>query len=63
MEGYYASSGFGPDVIGGAAFADLVAETVVEMAEIAEAVPVGAVLGRRLDHLVVRSQPSEVGEQ
>ena len=63
VEGYYVSAGMRPDTIGGAEFADLVAETVVEMAEIAEAVPVGAVLGRRLDHLVVRSQPSEVGEQ
>ena len=63
VEGYYVSAGMGPDTIGGVEFADLVAETVVEMAEIAKAVPVGAVLGRRLDHLVVRSQPSEVGEQ
>ena len=63
VEGYYVSSGLGLDLIGGAEFADLVAETVVEMAEIAEAVPVGAVLGRRLDQLLVRSQPSEVGEQ
>jgi hypothetical protein len=63
VEGYYISAGMGPDAIGGAEFADLVAATVVEMAEIAEAVPVGAVLGRRLDQLLVRSQPSEVGEQ
>jgi len=63
VEGYYVSAGMGPDVIGGPEFADFVAETVDEMADIAQAVPVGAVLGRRLDHLVVRSEPSEVGEQ
>jgi len=63
VEGYYVSAGMGPDVIGGADFANFVTETVAEMAEVAEAVPVGAVLGRRLDHLVVRSEPSEVGEQ
>jgi hypothetical protein len=63
VEGYYVSSGLGPDVIGGAQFADLVAETVVAMEEIAEALPVGAVVGRRLDHLTWRSEPSEVGEQ
>ena len=63
VEGYYVSTGMGPDVIGGVDFADFVTETVAEMAEVAEAVPVGAVLGRRLDQLVVRSEPSEVGEQ
>ena len=63
VEGYHVSSGLGPDVIGGAQFADLVAETVVAMEEIAEALPIGAVLGRRLDHLTWRSEPSEVGEQ
>jgi hypothetical protein len=63
VEGYYVSAGMGPDVIGGAELTEMVAETLIEMAEVAEAVPVGAVLGRRLDHLVVRSQPSEVGEQ
>ena len=63
VEGYYVSSGLGPDVIGGAQFADLVAETVVAMEEIAEALPIGAVVGRRLDHVTWRSEPSEVGEQ
>jgi hypothetical protein len=41
----------------------MLAETLIEMTEIADAAQVGAVLGRRLDDLVVRSQPSEVGEQ
>jgi hypothetical protein len=63
VEGYFVSAGMGPDVIDGAEFTGMVAETLIEMTEIADAVPVGAVLGRRLDHLVVRSQPSEVGEQ
>ncbi|TFV87997.1 hypothetical protein [Blastococcus sp. CT_GayMR16] len=63
VEGYYVSFGIGPDVIGGAAFADLVAETVVHLADIAEPLPVGGVVGRRLDELIWRSEPSEVGEQ
>jgi hypothetical protein len=63
VEGYYVSSGLGPDLVGGAEFADLVAETVVGMEEIAAALPVGAVVGRRLDQLTWRSEPSEVGEQ
>ena len=63
VEGYYVSSGLGPDLIGGAEFADLAAETVVGMEEIAAALPVGAVVGRRLDQLTWRSEPSEVGEQ
>jgi hypothetical protein len=62
VEGYYRSSGLGPDMIGGAAFADLVAETVVSMEDAAERLPVGAVVGRRLDYLTWRSEPTGVGE-
>ena len=62
VEGYYVSSGLGPDLIGGADFADLVAETVVELAEVAEALPVGAVVGRRLDELIRRSEANDVTE-
>lgn len=62
VEGYYVSSGLGPDLIGGAEFADLVAETVAEMTELAAVLPVGAVVGRRLDELIWRSEPSGVGE-
>ena len=62
VEGYYVSAGLGPDVIGEGEFTELVAETLIGMAEIADAVPVGAVVGRRLDHLIWRSEPSEVGE-
>jgi hypothetical protein len=63
VEGYYVSAGMGPDVIGGAEFTAMVAETLIDMAEIADSVPVGAVVGRRLDRLIRRSEPSEVGEQ
>lgn len=63
VEGYYVSYGIGLEVIGGPAFADLVAETVEEMADIAEPLPVGAVVGRRVDELIWRPEPSEVGEQ
>jgi hypothetical protein len=63
VEGYYVSAGMGPDVIGSAEFTAMVAETLVGMADLADSVPVGAVVGRRLDRLVWRSEPSEVGEQ
>ena len=33
------------------------------MVDIAPWLPAGAVVGRRLDHLIWRSEPSEVGEQ
>jgi hypothetical protein len=63
VEGYYVSTGLGPSDIGGAAFADLVAETLVSMEEAAEGFPVGSVVGRRLDYLTSRSEPSGVMER
>jgi hypothetical protein len=62
VEGYYVSAGTGPDVIGGAEFDEVVSATLEDLAQIAH-LPVGAVVGRRLDHLTWRSEPSEVGEQ
>jgi hypothetical protein len=62
VEGYYVSAGTGPDVIGGAEFQEVVSATLEDLAEIAR-LPVGAVVGRRLDNLVWRFEPSEVGEQ
>ena len=62
VEGYYVSAGTGPDVIGGAEFEEVVSATLEDLAEIAH-VHVGAVVGRRLDNLTWRSEPSEVGEQ
>jgi hypothetical protein len=59
--GYYVSAGMGPDVIGAAEFDEVVSATLEDLAEIAH-VPVGAVVGRRLDNLTWRSEPSEVGE-
>ena len=61
VEGYYVSAGTGPDVIGGAEFEEVVSATLEDLAEIAH-VPVGAVVGRRLDNLTWRAEPSEVGE-
>jgi hypothetical protein len=61
VEGYYVSAGTGPDVIGGAEFEEVVSATLEDLAEIAR-LPVGAVVGRRLDNLTWRSEPSEVGE-
>ena len=62
VEGYYVAAGMGPDVIGRDEFAELAAATVVEMVDIAPWLPAGAVVGRRLDNLIWRSEPSEVGE-
>lgn len=62
VEGYYASAGTGPDVIGGTEFREVVSATLEDLAQIAK-LPVGAVVGRRLDHLTWRSEPSQVGEQ
>lgn len=62
VEGYWVSAGTGPDLIGGAAFEEVVSATLADLAEIAH-VPVGAVVGRWLDNLIWRSEPSEVGEQ
>jgi hypothetical protein len=63
VEGYYVAAGMGPDVIGAGEFAEVVSSTLADMAATARSVPVGAVVGRRLNHLVWRSEPSEVGEQ
>jgi hypothetical protein len=62
VEGYYAAAGMGPDVIGPAEFAEAVSATVEDMADVAPWLPAGAVVGRRLDNLVWRSEPSEVGQ-
>jgi hypothetical protein len=62
VEGYYVSAGLGSDVIGGAEFQEVVAATLEDLVQ-TEHLPVGAVVGRRLDHLVWRSEPSEIGEQ
>jgi hypothetical protein len=62
VEGYYVSAGMGPGVLGEVEFTAMVAETLMQLAEIADALPVGAVVGRRLNRLVWRSEPSEVGE-
>jgi hypothetical protein len=60
VEGYYAAGGMGPNVLGEREFTDLVAETVAEMAELAPLLPADGVIGRRLDDLILRSEPSPV---
>ena len=62
VQGYYVAAGMGPEVIGSGEFAEVVDTTLEDLAEISH-LPVGAVVGRRLDRLVWRSEPSEVGEQ
>jgi hypothetical protein len=60
VESYYAAGGMGPNVLGAREFSDLVAETVAELADLAPLLPPDAVIGRRLDDLIVRSEPSPV---
>jgi hypothetical protein len=63
VEGYYASFGLRPeDFSDEEDFVAFMAETVAEVAGVAAALPLGAVVGRRLDQLIWRSEPSEVGE-
>ena len=61
VEGYYAAAGMGPEILGAEGFAEEVAATLDVMTLIARSVPVGAIVGRRLDNLVRRSEPSKVG--
>ena len=61
LTGYYVSAGIGPDVIGDAEFEEVLSATLEDLAQIAH-VPVGAVVGRRLDNLTWRSEPSEARE-
>ena len=63
VEGYYVAAGMGPDAIGRDEFTEVVSATVEELVDIAPLLPAGAVVGRRLDDLVWRSEPSEVGDQ
>jgi hypothetical protein len=63
VEAHYVAAGMGPDTIGAAEFAELVSATVDELVDVAPSLPAGAVVGRRLDHLIWRSEPSEVREQ
>jgi hypothetical protein len=63
LEGYYATAGMGPEVLGERDFAELVRDDLAFMSRIAEALPAGAVVGRRLDSLVWRSAPASRGEQ
>ena len=58
--GYYAAGGMGPDELGDKDFADLVAETVDEIVELAPLLPAEAVVGRRLNDLIVRSEPMSI---
>jgi hypothetical protein len=63
IEGYYAAAGMGPDVIGAREFTAAVLGQINTMIDIAEIVPAGAVVGRRLDNLIWRSEPSPVEYQ
>jgi hypothetical protein len=63
VEGYYAAAGMGPDIIGAAEFAEVVSATVDDLADVAPRLPAGAVVGRRLDNLIWRSEPSELGRE
>ena len=63
VQDYWISYGLSPeDFATGEEFTEFVADTSAAMADLAGALPVGSVVGRRLDELIVRSQPSGVGE-
>ena len=62
VEGYYVAAGMGPAVLGGEEFAAAVSATVEDMLQNAPNLPAGAVVGRRLDRLVWRCEPSEIVE-
>jgi hypothetical protein len=63
VEGYYTAAGMGPEAIGAEELAAAVAEELDIMARIAAWVPAGAVVGRRLDNLVWRSEPTPAGDR
>jgi hypothetical protein len=63
VEGYHVSSGVGPDVIGGQEFEELVSASLADITESSPHLPLGAVVGRRLNHLTWRSEPTEGGER
>jgi hypothetical protein len=60
LEDYYMASGMGPDVVGAADFRDMVSDDLDFMAKVAASVPAGAVIGRRLDNLIWRSEPMAI---
>ena len=60
LEDYYTASGMGPDVVGAADFRDMVTDDLELMGKVAASVPAGAVIGRRLDYLVWRSEPMPI---
>jgi len=55
VEGYYVSAGTGPDVIGRRGYHELVESAFGQMVGTGLSLPVGAVIGRRLDRVVRRS--------
>jgi hypothetical protein len=57
VEGYFVAAGMGPDLLGAAEFSDMVEEMVEDTVHFARFWPAGAVVGRRLDHVHVRSFP------
>jgi hypothetical protein len=55
VEGYYASAGMSADAIGRRGFDELMEDAFGQMVGIGLSLPVGAVVGRRLDRVVRRS--------
>jgi hypothetical protein len=55
VEGYYASSGMSADAIGRRGFDELMEDAFGQLVGIGLSLPVGAVVGRRLDRVVRRS--------
>jgi hypothetical protein len=57
VEAHLVAAGYGPDVLGGEDFGDLVAETVEDAVHFARWWPEGTVLGRGVDSVHLRSLP------
>jgi hypothetical protein len=61
VEGFQVARGLGPQVIGATEFAEVVEAELGLLDRIARSVPVGAVVGLRLEHLVWRRYPAVAG--
>jgi hypothetical protein len=57
VEGHLVAAGMGPDLLGAAEFTELLEETVDDTVHFARFWPAGAVVGRYLDDVHVRSFP------
>jgi hypothetical protein len=62
VEGYYVSAGMGPDLLDPEEFDAEMSHQISCIQKVAATLPAGAVVGRRLDYLVWRSEPMPIPE-